>query len=250
MKRIFPITIVFATLALSSCAPLWQRPPQGPTPEKILTSPVDQSLIEDRISRIKKALERHDLTASERTVLYSLLEAYQGMESLPPYSREREYYRTSIRRLFFALSSMEDLYLNIRPQGGAKERSAIRLFTEKTNEILNAYLAGNYKAVIDKCVDLKESLGPDALTPEVGLVFALSLAQQGMIKDAVTIGERIANRLQTRPDLVVLRAHLAMWHLKMGDKQGAIRNYEKLADLLDERHRIEQTIAKSIGPLA
>lgn len=243
---LIPIAILFM---FSSCAPIWQQPGPAPSLEKRVMSPVDHTLIEERINRIKQALERRDLTASERTVLYSLLEAYQAMENLPGPSREREYYRDTIRRLFHVLSSSEDLYLSLRPQVGTKEGSAISVFERKTSEILNSYLSGNYKSVIDQCIQLKETFGPDALTPEVGLLFALSLARQGMVKDAIAIGEQIANRLQARPDVVVLRAQLARWNLQMGDREAAIRNYEKLADLLDERQRLKTEIGLALGPI-
>jgi len=250
MKRNVALIILFAlVLATYSCAPMFERPRAGVQREAIVPPPVDPSLIEERLNTITKALQRQDLSTTERTVLYSLQEVYQGMKTQPSALNERQYYRDAIRKLFYGLSSLEDLYLSRRPQLGPEGKSAIGVFSEKTDEILDAYLSGNYKAVIDQCIELKNNFGPDALTPEIGLVFALSLAHQGMVKDAIAIGEQIANKLQTRPDLVILRAHLAQWHLKMGDKEGALRNYEKLEDLLDERERVRKKLAASLGPI-
>ncbi len=239
MRRVLNVSIpILCVLILTKCAPMWEgRPPAQRPSEVMLAPPVEPSLIQERIDRITKALERKDLTVSERTTLYSLLEAYRQIKNPPPNMNERKYYRDSTRRLFYSLNALEELYLSRRPQLGGKASSVIGAFSEKVNEILDAYLSENYKTVIDLCINLKETFGPDALTPEIGLVFALSLAHQGMLKDAIAIGEQIANKLQTRPDLIVLRINLARWHLKVGDKEAALRNYEKAQDLLDERQR-------------
>ena len=249
MKRhLVLITSIAMLLAAASCAPILERPPAGVVRQPV-APPVDPTLIQERLDKITKALERRDLSSTERTVLYSLQEAYQAIKNPPSAMDERQFYRRSIQRLFYGLSSLEDLYLSRRPQLGAEGKSAIGIFSEKTREILDAYLAGNHKAVIDQCIELKKDFGPDAFTPEIGVVFALSLARQGMIKDAIAVGEQMANKLQTRPDLAVLRAHLVQWHLRMGDREAALRNYEKLQDLLDEREIAKQRLTSMLGPL-
>lgn len=247
MKKGFVLLLIACLWTLAGCLPLSQRPAPSLETKKALLLPVDESLVKERVRHLKELMERKDLTPSETHLFNNLLNTYQAMVHPPSVPAEREYYRTTIRRLFQFLSSLEDLYVSQRPSPGKEEASVIRVFSEKTHEVLDAYLSGNYKAVIDKCIDLKDTFGPYALTPEVGLVFALSLAEQGMVKDAIAIGEQIANRLQTRPDLVALRAHLVKWHLELGDKDGAVRNYEKLTDLLDEKRMAAQGLAVVIG---
>ena len=251
MRRTLTLSAIFLSLLLlARCAPTWRQGPVVRRPSQLVPSPpVEATLVRERVDKIEKALRRKDLTASERTTLYSLLEAYKEIINPPPGLGERDYYRDSIRKLFYSMSSLEDLYLSRRPQLGGKASSVIGAFSEKTNEVFDAYVSGNYKAVIDLCIGLKETFGPDALTPGIGLVFALSLAHQGMLKDAIAIGEQIANKLGTRPDLIILRAHLAQWHLKMGDREAALRNYEKLQDLLDERERTKADLAAALGPI-
>ncbi|RLB19894.1 MAG: hypothetical protein DRG63_00040 [Deltaproteobacteria bacterium] len=247
MKRGFVLLLIPCILTLAGCLPSFQRPAPPLEAKKALLPPVDESLVKERVRHLKELMERKDLTPPETRIFNDLLNTYQSMTHTPSALGEREYYRTTIRRLFQSLSSLEDLYVSQRPPLGKEEASVVRLFSEKTHEVLDAYLSGNYKAVIDKCIDLKDTFGPYALTPEVGLVFALSLAEQGMVKDAIAIGEQIANRLQTRPDLMALRSHLVKWHLDLGDKDGAVRNYEKLTDLLDEKRMAAQGLAAVIG---
>jgi len=247
-KHIMLITSIAMLLAVASCAPVLERPPAGVARQPIIP-PVDPTLIQERLDKITKALERRDLSSTERTVLYSLQEAYQVMNNPPPNMAEQQFYRRSIQKLFYGLNSLEDLYLSRRPQLGAQAKTAVGIFNRKTKEILDAYLAGYYKEVIDQCIELKRDFGLDALTPELGVVFALSLAHKGMIKEAIAIGEQMANKLQTRPDLAALRVHLVQWHLKIGDRDGALRNYEKLQDLVDEREMSKKRLASLLGPL-
>ncbi len=250
MRRTLGLSAIFLSLLLlARCAPMWKQGPVERPSQPIISPPVEPTLVQERIDKIEKALRRKDMTASERTTLYSLLEAYREIANPPPGQGGRDYYRDSIRKLFYGMSSLEDLYLSRRPQLEGKASSIIGAFSEKTNEAFDAYVSGNYKAVVDLCIGLKETFGPDALGPDIGLIFAMSLAHQGMIKDAIAIGEQIANKLGTRPDLIILRAHLAQWHLKVGDREAALRNFEKLQDLLDERERTKADLAAALGPI-
>jgi tetratricopeptide (TPR) repeat protein len=100
--------------------------------------------------------------------------------------------------------------------------------------------------VINQCLELKSVFGQDALIPEIGLVFALSLGKQGMPKDAIEIGEGIALEMEATPDIIHLRAKIAEWHLKLGQREKAINMYDKLTDNLDERQGILNGLTRKI----
>jgi len=105
-------------------------------------------------------------------------------------------------------------------------------------KILDDYLNGDYQGVINDCLALEASFGPDSLSPEIGVVFAMSLAQKGLVKEALSIGEKIALELEGRPDLIHLRARILQWHLGLGNRDQALPVYEKLIDDLGEREGI------------
>jgi hypothetical protein len=123
----------------------------------------------------------------------------------------------------------------------------ISLFSEKRARILNAYLSGDFQGVIDLCIELKTIFGPDSLTPDIGLMFALSLARKGMFNEAIDIGEGVARELETKPDIVQLRIGLAEWYLLRGQREKAISVYEKLADTHDEKRMEIQALSRQIA---
>jgi len=112
---------------------------------------------------------------------------------------------------------------------------------------MDTYFAGDFKGVINQCLDLKSLFGPDALTPEIGLVFALSLGKQGMLEDAIEIGEGIARKMEASPDIIYLRAKIAEWHLNLGRREKALDMYDKLTDNLDERQGILKGLSQKMA---
>jgi hypothetical protein len=82
---------------------------------------------------------------------------------------------------------------------------------------------------------LENRFGLEALTPEIGLVFSLSLAEKGMYRDALRVGEKIKRELEGKPDLVRLEAQMVAWYVALGERREAFRIYEELLDHLDEQ---------------
>jgi len=78
-------------------------------------------------------------------------------------------------------------------------------------------------------------------------VFALSLGKQGMLKDAINIGEGIAREMEANPDIIHLRAKIAEWHLNLGQREKALHMYDKLTDNLDEREGILKGLTRKIA---
>ena len=67
------------------------------------------------------------------------------------------------------------------------------------------------------------------------MLFALSLAKEGMVKDAINVGEIVENELELTPDLIHLRTSMAELQLSQGKREKALSSYEKLTDMLDEQ---------------
>jgi hypothetical protein len=123
----------------------------------------------------------------------------------------------------------------------------ISLFSKKRKEILDDYVSGNFKAVVSKCLGLKTVFGQDAVTAEIGFIFARSLARQEMFEEAVNIGEEVLGRFQASADLILLRAGIAEWYLRLGQRQSALNILEKLTDNLDERQALLATLSDKIA---
>jgi hypothetical protein len=68
-----------------------------------------------------------------------------------------------------------------------------------------------------------------------------------MLEEAIDIAQGIAREIEISPDLVLLRARIAEWQLKMGKKESALLVYERLTDTLDEQKAIIQSLSEKIS---
>jgi hypothetical protein len=176
----------------------------------------------------------------------SLLDIYKGIRDTPERFHTEAEYRKIIDDLFYGLTLLDKSYFLQARERNEDLTSVMNLLAEKKRGVMDAYLAGNYKGVIDQALDLKNSFGPNALTGEIGFALALSLAREGRTEEATQVGEEIVRTLEGRPDLVDLRAHMAEWFLQLGQRDKALRMYEKLTDVLDERQAAVEGLGKKV----
>ena len=202
--------------------------------------------IDKKIDFLEGVVAKKDLSKKERRIATDLLATYKLARKLTPEHLTRKEYQSLIRSLFKSLTLMDERYFEEKKTTADYSR-AVTLFVSKKDEIVDFYLQGNFKAVIKRSLALKEIFGPDALTTEISLLFALSLAKEGELKQAIEIGEGIAGELDQLPDIVQLRSRIAQWQLKLGKKEKALRTYEKLTDNQDERMALIQNLNRQIS---
>ena len=194
--------------------------------------------LEQRISRVQALLESDQLGFEDRLLAQDLLKAYQTMQRLSSVSPTDEQTRDLIELLASNLFQMDEHYFQRPPPEEAARLQAVALFAGKRKAIMDSYLAGDYQGVIENCIDLEKVLGPDSLTPEIGLVFAISLGKRGMIQEALRVGTKISDDLERKPGFIQLRAKMIEWQLALGDRKSAIESYEKLLDNMHEREAV------------
>jgi hypothetical protein len=189
--------------------------------------------LEQRMKNLQILLEDPQLRPEDRLLAQDLLTAYQAFEktSLSPMDEELGSF---IRVLLSNLIRLDERYFaSLSPEERDEARS-MALFSEKRKNILDRYFSGDYQGVLDRAIELEERFGADSLSPEIGLVFALSLAKRGMVQEALRVGTRISDELERMPGVVELRARMVEWQLALGDKKGAVQGYEKLVDNVNE----------------
>jgi len=218
-----------------------------PAPSKKIAPLLSVDLIDKRIDFINKILQQEGLSAKDKEIALTLFKTYKSLKDASSGHMTETKYRDLLSTLFEALCTLDKNYFS-RERGMPRDYSGpISLFVDKRNKILDTYLYGNFKGVINQCLELKENFGPDALTPEIGLVFALSLGKQGMPEDAINIGEGIAREMEATPDIIHLRAKIAEWHLNLGQREKALHMYDKLTDNLDEREALLKGLTRKIA---
>lgn len=194
--------------------------------------------LDQRIARIQALLESDQLGIEDRLLARELLKTYQAIEGAASLTLRDEQTRDLIELLASSLIRTEERCLE-RPSAEEEAlRRAASLFAQKRRTIMDSYVAGDYQGAIEGCIDLEKALGPDSLTPEIGLVFALSLGRRGMIQEALRVGTKIIDDLETKPGFIQLGAKMIEWQLALGDRKSAIGSYEKLLDNMHEREAV------------
>ncbi len=211
---------------------------EQPKAETITTPPLSADIIDTKIASINNVLMSKDLDDEDRKLAITLISAYKELKSVSQGHGGTKGYHEIVHILFNNLNLLAERYFVKEKDDDQNYSEVINLFSIKTQKILDDYLSGDYQGVINDCVELEATFGPDSLSPEVGLIFAVSLAKRDMVSDALKIGETIIRELEAKPDLIHLRAYLIEWQLDMGDREKALKFYEKLIDNLDEREAL------------
>jgi tetratricopeptide (TPR) repeat protein len=194
---------------------------------------------------VQSLLQSDRLGAEDRLAARDLLEVYQAIGKVRGAASQETL--DILGLLFASLIRLEERCLDGRPQEDMEQVQTISLFAAKRATIVNSYLAGDYQGVIDGCIDLEKVLGPDSLTPEIGLMFALSLGKRGMIQEALQVGAKISDDLERKPGFIHLRAKMIEWQLALGERGSAIQSYEKLVDNLHEREAVLKAAERNLS---
>ncbi|MEA2039090.1 MAG: hypothetical protein U9N82_04580 [Thermodesulfobacteriota bacterium] len=246
MKKIIMCALLVFVAAALGCVPGTQKRVVGPESDVIRAPFVKEDLIDKKIRFLDSVLKQKEITDTDSKTALDLLDAYKLIKKASSGDCSREEYDGLVQALFRSLSVLDEKYFSKQygmVQGYSKSVSD---FVNKRNKVLDAYVAGDFKGTMDQCLELKTVFGPDALTPEVAVLFALSMGREGLMKEAINIGEGIVNELEANPDIFYLRSNISEWYLKTGQQKKAIATYGKLTDTLDEKQAILQSLSEKI----
>ena len=205
-------------------------------------------LIDKEILYLNNILQRKDLSDEERKVALDLLKANEKMKALSQLSTSHEDYRNIIQILLNNLDRLDKAYFSKRRPDKESYLEIFSLFSLRRNRILNAYLSGDYQGVIRGCMELESEFGPNSITPELGLLFSMSLAAKGKLKEAAAMAEKIVREMDRKPDLLTLRANMVRWEMDLGNQKKAIQIYERLTDNMEEMNALIRTAKNKISP--
>ncbi len=233
-------------MMLVGCVPEARKPDVVYGPERQTAPVAPISLLDARITALRAMLQEGTLSEEDRIMAGDLLGLYEKIRkdalSQPPRYDDPE----MNRRLFTLLHRFEEKYYSRERPVDQETKDVINRFSATRKRILENYLYGDYQGVVDECMKLESTLGPKSLTPEIGLIFALSLAKKGMLKEAVAVGEKIVSQMEGKPDLLYLQAQITEWHVMLGQKEQAIQSYEKLLDNLDGKEALLKRTEKKM----
>ncbi len=242
---------LFIILTFSAgCASITPEPPplvHTPTEKEGTILNIEVSHVEERIQFLQNFIKNKDLSDSDRNTALALLRAYRLLKKSAPDPVTGKECDTLTQSLYRSMSLMENTYFEKIGKAPVDENSFAD-FIQRKNEILDLYLDENYRGVIQRTLALRTSF-PGGLTPEIGIIFAISLAEDGMLDEAVEIGMEVAGKIERTQDVVQLRGDIIEWQLALGRPSQATQTLERIshtqdgrtAMINDLRNRIEQT---------
>ena len=112
--------------------------------------------------------------------------------------------------------------------------------------MLENYQKGQYKNVIHRCLALKTRMGDEYLTPDMNMIFALSLAGDGLVEEAINVGLESVNGLSRIPDRLYLLAEIGGWQASIGQKQQALQTFAKIERIHGENDKLILSLKQKI----
>jgi len=228
------------------CIPETKKVIVGPKTDVITPTPLPLHTLDQKISYLSTVLEGDSLNDKDREIALNLLSAYKTIRSAPQDHSGNYDYQKIIHILFNNLSQLDQSFFLKESLDDQQYPKVINQFSLKRKKIFDDYVYGDYQGVINGCLELEASFGPNALSPETSLLLALSLARKGFIEEAVSIGEKIVRELEGKPDLISLRAGIVEWQLDLENGEKALQVYEKLMDNIDEKEAIFKNAEKAV----
>lgn len=247
MNPLIGLLLMFFLVWISGCAAPSKRPVMDQSKAEVPLDPlISEAMVDERIRFMEQILEKKTLSPKARDAAIAVLNAYQQLKDSHAHHLTEEASQELIRSLFKAMGLMDKICFE---ESGGKPDSAgnLALFARKRDAIVELYRKGHHREVIEETLRLNRMFGPNALTPEIGLLLALSLAKEGDVEQAVQTGEAVAPEVDRLPDAVQLRSDLARWQLALGKTDMARQTYEKLKEDQEKRTAQVQEVGRQVS---
>jgi len=203
--------------------------------------------LDRRILYLSRVLETQDLSKADRELASDLLVTYRGLKTASQTGSLKQNYSPMMNMLLRNLEQMEERYFTKPSAARGLSTDGVRQVASKRKKIAQDFSTGRDQAVIDGVLDLEKSFGPESITPDLSLLFALSLGKKGTYTTALSVGQDAASQLEGKPDLLLLRSQMIEWQFALGNEKEAKELYERLQRKLSEREALVKALEKKIG---
>ena len=210
---------------------------------------IDQEELIQKMVSLQKKLQENRISEEDRPGAEALLQIYRLLQDAASSSSTDFAYNRLLARIYLRLEPIESTFQPPGDTGPLGEKMSTDICKETRDKIFEAYLNGDSQGVINQVLELKKRFGSAAVTPGISLVFAFSLAKQGLFKEAVDIGENTARELEKMPDLLLLQGKIAAWYSRLGKENDALLHYDKMNDLLDDRTALLNRLGEELHAL-
>ncbi len=213
--------LLFLLLFICSCMPQKKLPPpssyvtkQKPKKEEtsiLITKIISASEIDNDLKLLKDILKNPDLSEKEKNEINSLLNNLSLVKKLISKGKvSLDDTKKILRLLYSSFSLLEKKYAFLLYKK-VDISKVVKEIADKRRKIIEAYQQGKYTDVVNECLELKLKFGADIIDPEIETIFALSLGEIGMFREAVETGEKAFKQISAFPEREILKSKLEEW---------------------------------------
>lgn len=240
--------LIIITLILSACA-------TQPKKEIIKTEPIREiepvlpiDAVDRKISALENLLLNNMVQEKDRGLVATLISDYYKIKALSQGDQSQDDYKEIIMTLFNNLSQLDEKYILIQGQVADEiYAKALNDLYLKKKSIIEKYASKDYGSVLSECGELEETFGKDSMSFEISILLAMSLAEEGRMPEAITLGDEIIEEMEGRPDLIRLRAELIKWRIDTENKGNVFEEYKKLVEKINEKQSILENITNLVN---
>lgn len=232
-KRLF-ILFFFFLLFFGGCSsPIFKKEIKPQTRTLSIISDDLKSPIKDRITYLKDLIDSNKLSHEDKGLALNLIDTYQNI--LDTKKLNKDIFQLILKNLI----STDTFYFS----HSTKKRILFEVFNKK-QKIINLYLSGDFKGVIEGSNEFEEEFG--FIPYDIAIIVAESYAKQGEINHAISIGEKVANEMTPIQGRVHLYQKLAEWFIRAKNKKKAVLYLNKMKDEIDELNSIDEELRLSL----
>jgi hypothetical protein len=247
-NHLIHLSIFLLSVWISGCTQFAaQKKEVIPGPEPVSPLMINGQDLDRKIISLQERIRDNKVPVKDQAGARELLGIYRLLKEASNRPMDNTGYRELINRVYERASGLDSVFLSAQEKTPSPDIYVVALFSKMQRDIVDAYLSGDERGVINKVLALEKTFGPDALTPQVGLVFALSLAHEGLLEEAVDVGERVARELEQRPGLILLETRIAQWYARLGRDDEAMLRYERLTDVMDDNMAMVNGLKKELA---
>jgi hypothetical protein len=209
---------------------------------------LSSEVFNSRVRFLGGLLNEKDISEGDKKLLQSLLEAYAHIQEVSSslYVTKAQN-RELVRGLFNALDLFEKKYFSRQKAERKNQAEIISSFTGMQNEVLKLFQTGDYAGVVDRCLKLRMLFGADAINQGTGAIFAMALAEEGLLDEAIRIGLETARKLEKTPGRMSLRSSIIQWQLEQGQRKRALRLLERMTGIHNDQKAMLRSLKKDIA---
>lgn len=222
---------------LMACAPTKKEvqisPPQPQIKKESLIS-LSQLIsvpeAEKRVEILNLLLQKPDISESQKAEIKDIINTYTIVKEMGAkgYVGQKDLNKL-VSLLFKSFYTVEGKYVATIQKRPENISELMEKLAQKRQKIIQDYKEGKYTDVVNQCLELKLRYGGYVIGPDLKTIFALSLAEIGMIREAIDTAEKVLQEVALIPERNLLKDKTEEWKKSLEEAEIPVEEKKKEA---------------------